>query len=97
VKIYFAYIAPGHTFFRTFEVSESVTAEEVLQFKEIQEFVLTLDHPLILGVNGELLDGQYKALPANYRMSHGERLELYRGLIQDPKERRRKKAESDHS
>jgi putative ubiquitin-RnfH superfamily antitoxin RatB of RatAB toxin-antitoxin module len=38
------------------------------------------------------LDGKYKALPQNYRMSDGERLEVYRSLNQDPKERRKAKA-----
>ena len=32
------------------------------------------DDFLKIGVNGEELDGKYKALPVNYRMSEGERL-----------------------
>jgi len=39
------------------------------------------------------LDGKYKALPQNYRMSDGERLEVYKPLKQDPKERRKAKAD----
>jgi putative ubiquitin-RnfH superfamily antitoxin RatB of RatAB toxin-antitoxin module len=45
-----------------------------------------------IGVNSIELDGKYKALPQNYRMSDGERLEIYRSLYQDPKERRKAKA-----
>jgi putative ubiquitin-RnfH superfamily antitoxin RatB of RatAB toxin-antitoxin module len=47
---------------------------------------------LRVGINGEELDGKYKAKPLNYRMSHGERLEIYKPLFQDPKERRKNKA-----
>jgi putative ubiquitin-RnfH superfamily antitoxin RatB of RatAB toxin-antitoxin module len=47
---------------------------------------------LRIGVNSVALDGKYKALPKNYRMSEGERLEVYRPLHQDPKERRKVKA-----
>ena len=47
---------------------------------------------LRVGINGEELDGKYKAKPINYRMSQGERLEIYKSLFQDPKERRKNKA-----
>ena len=47
---------------------------------------------LKIGVNSVALDGKYKALPQNYRMSDGERLEVYKPLSQDPKERRKAKA-----
>jgi putative ubiquitin-RnfH superfamily antitoxin RatB of RatAB toxin-antitoxin module len=47
---------------------------------------------LRVGINGEELDGKYKAKPLNHRMSQGERLEIYKSLFQDPKERRKNKA-----
>ena len=49
---------------------------------------------LRVGINGEELDGKFKAKPLNYRMSQGERLEIYKPLFQDPKERRKNKAKA---
>jgi len=48
-------------------------------------------------VNGEELDGKYKAKPINHRMSHGERLEIYKPLLQDLKERSKNKASLEES
>jgi len=38
-----------------------------------------------------LLDGNFKAMPHKYRLKEGERVEIYRPLEQNPKERRLKK------
>ena len=92
MKIYFAYQEIGRSILKELEVSESITAEEILELPEIKLFLKDTGHKLKIGVNGEELDGKYKALPVNYRMSNGERLEIYRPLHQDPKSRRKEKA-----
>ena len=92
MKIYFAYQAENNSIIKELDVSESITAGEVLEIPSIKALL----NPLLelrVGVNGEELDGKFKAFPANYRMSDGERLEIYKPLYQDPKERRKKKAE----
>jgi putative ubiquitin-RnfH superfamily antitoxin RatB of RatAB toxin-antitoxin module len=92
MKIYFALQSLQGIEFQELDVSESITAEEVLELPGIKELVDASMLELRIGVNSVALDGKYKALPKNYRMSEGERLEVYRPLHQDPKERRKAKA-----
>ena len=92
MKIYFSFQGLQGLAFKELDVSESITAQEVLELPKIKAL---LDHATFdfkIGVNSVALDGKYKALPQNYRMSDGERLEIYRPLHQDPKERRKAKA-----
>ena len=91
MKIYFALQSVQGIEFQELDVSESITAEEVLELPGIKELVDASMLELRIGVNSVALDGKYKALPKNYRMSEGERLEVYRPLHQDPKERRKAK------
>jgi putative ubiquitin-RnfH superfamily antitoxin RatB of RatAB toxin-antitoxin module len=93
MKIYFSFQGLQGLAFKELDVSESITAQEVL---ELPEITALLDHATFdfkIGVNSVALDGKYKALPQNYRMSDGERLEVYKPLSQDPKERRKAKAD----
>ena len=92
MKIYFAFQGLQGIEFQELDVSESITAEEVLELPGIKQLVDASMLELRIGVNSVALDGKYKALPKNYRMSEGERLEVYRPLHQDPKERRKAKA-----
>ena len=91
MKIYFALQSLQGIEFQELDVSESITAEEVLELPGIKELVDASMLDLRIGINSVALDGKYKALPKNYRMSEGERLEVYRPLHQDPKERRKAK------
>ena len=91
MKIYFALQSLQGIEFQELDVSESITAEEVLELPGIKELLDASMLELRIGVNSVALDGKYKALPKNYRMSEGERLEVYRPLHQDPKERRKAK------
>ena len=87
MKIYFSFQGLQGLAFKELDVSESITAQEVLELPKIKAL---LDHATFdfkIGVNSVALDGKYKALPQNYRMSDGERLEVYKPLSQDPKER----------
>ena len=93
MKIYFALQDVDDLIFRELDVSESITAKEVLELPDIKKLTNLAFHEFKIGVNSIELDGKYKPLPQNYRMSDGERLELYRSLYQDPKERRKSKAE----
>ena len=92
MKIYFALQRLQGIEFQELDVSESITAQEVLELPGIKELLDASMLELRIGVNSVALDGKYKALPKNYRMSEGERLEVYRPLHQDPKERRKAKA-----
>lgn len=93
MKIYVSTQHDAQISFLELDVSESITASEVLNLSAVKKLYQGQVSFLKVGVNGEELDGKYKALPMNYRMSHGERLEIYKPLFQDPKERRKKKAQ----
>jgi putative ubiquitin-RnfH superfamily antitoxin RatB of RatAB toxin-antitoxin module len=92
MKIYVSIQHEANSSFLEIDVSESITAKEVLELPEVKKLHRQEINLLKVGINGEELDGKYKATPINYRMSHGERLELYKPLLQDPKERRKNKA-----
>lgn len=92
MKIYFAFQGKQDLVFRELDVSDSITAMEVLELPDIKKIINISDNEFKIGVNSIELDGKYKALPVNYRMSDGERLEVYRRLYQDPKDRRKEKA-----
>ena len=91
MKVFFTYQSEEDKYFYSFNVSSSLTVEELLQFKKIQDVIDKLNHKLTIAVNGELLDGNFKPKPNKYRLKEGERVELLRPLRQDPKERRLKK------
>lgn len=46
-----------------------------------------------LGIFGQVLGTKGLAKPKEYVLQEGDRVEIYRGLIADPKEARRKRAE----
>ena len=91
MKVFFTYQGEEDKYFYSFNVSSSLTVEELLQFKKIQDVIDKLNHKLTIAVNGELLGGNFKPKPNKYRLKEGERVELLRPLRQDPKERRLKK------
>jgi putative ubiquitin-RnfH superfamily antitoxin RatB of RatAB toxin-antitoxin module len=91
MKVYFSYQGIKDKYFLELEVSSSITVSELMEFIEVRTIVTNIDHDLVLGVNGELLDGNFKPLPHKYRLKEGERVEIYRPLQQNPKERRLKK------
>ena len=91
MKVFFTYQGIENKYFYEFDVSSSLTVEEVLQFDKVKAIISKLDHETIVAVNSELLDGNFKPQPHKYRLKNGERIELLRPLTQDPKERRIKK------
>ena len=88
MKVFFTYQGVNKKYFYEFDVSSSITVSELIEFDEINQIIANLDHDLIIAVNRELLDGNFKALPNKYRLKEGERVELLRPLNQDPKQRR---------
>ena len=91
MKVFFTYQGADKKHFYEFDVSSSLTVDELIKYDEINQIISNLDHELVIAVNSELLDGNFKPLPNKYRLKEGERVELLRPLHQDPKERRLKK------
>ena len=91
MKVFFTYQGIDEKHFYVFDVSSSLTVAELIKYDEINQIISNLDHEVVIAVNSELLDGNFKPLPNKYRLKEGERVELLRPLHQDPKERRLKK------
>ena len=91
MKVFFTYQRIDKKHFYELDVSSSLTVAELIKYDEINQIISNLDHELVIAVNSELLDGNFKPLPNKYRLKEGERVELLRPLHQDPKERRLKK------
>ena len=71
MKIYVSIQGEISSYFLELDVSESITAKEVLELSEVKNIHKQETHHLRVGINGEELDGKYKARPINYRMSSG--------------------------
>jgi putative ubiquitin-RnfH superfamily antitoxin RatB of RatAB toxin-antitoxin module len=91
MKVYFTYIGVDNKTFLKLDVSSSLTVSELMEFEEVQNVTKGINHDIVIAVNSELLDGNFKPLPHKYRLREGERVEILRPLTQDPKERRLKK------
>ena len=72
------------------EVASGTTASQLLEVDLVKELSSEFPKDYKIGVNSELLDGEFRPTPEKYRLKEGERVEIYRMLNQDPKERRRK-------
>ena len=88
MKVFFSYQGVIYKHFLSFDVSSSLTVAELIEFEEIKKIISLIDHEYELAVNSEVLDGRFKPLPNKYRLREGERVEILRPLVQDPKARR---------
>ena len=88
MKVFFSYQGIQNQHFLSFDVSSSLTVAELVEFEEIKKIISLIDHKYELAVNSEVLDGNFKPFPSKYRLREGERVEILRPLVQDPKERR---------
>ena len=92
LKVEVAYALPNRQMILTVEVEQGTTAEQAVQQSGITQHFPDLDLASVnLGIWGKVLKG--KESPDQYVMKDGERIEIYRALIADPKEARRKRAE----
>jgi len=89
MKVFFTYQGKDkNKFFLEFEVAHGTNVKEVLMKKECKEIISKINHSFKIGVDGEILDGKFNPKPEQYRLKEGERIEIYRDLTQDPKDRR---------
>ena len=89
MKIFFTYQGKDkNKFFLEFKVAHGTNVKEVLLKKECKEIISKINHSFKIGVDGEILDGKFNPKPEQYRLKEGERIEIYRDLTQDPKDRR---------
>lgn len=83
-----AYAVPDKQLIKSISVDAGTTAVEAVRLSGIRE-----DFPQIPG-DDEIEMGIFsKKIPADEVLQHGDRVEIYRPLLIDPKEARRLKAE----
>ena len=88
MKIFFSYSENNRTHLKSFELAEGSTVDELLEIDDVRQVLEFQNVDYKIGVNGEILDGKFNPKPEQYRLKEGERIEIYRDLTQDPKDRR---------
>ena len=68
MKVFFTYQGIDEKHFYEFDVSSSLTVAELIKYDEINQIISNLDHEVVIAVNSELLDGNFKPLPNKYRL-----------------------------
>ncbi len=88
-----AYALPGQQRLLTLQVEQGCTALQAVQRSGIAELFPGLDPATTdMGVFSTNLDGKALPLPADYVVKPGDRIELYRPLVADPKVVRQQRA-----
>lgn len=88
MKVEVAYALPQQQRIIALEVEPGCTALAAAQRSGIDQLFPEIDwRSAVLGVFGRLLDA-----PAQYSLSEGERVEIYRPLLIDPKAVRKQRA-----
>ena len=93
ITVEVAYALPHRQWLKALEVEPGCTALEAVRRSGLSEDlpdVALEESPM--GIFSHLLDN-----PAQYVLKHGERVEVYRPLIADPKEVRRRRVEEARS
>lgn len=86
MQVTIAFAAPAGVWQQCLQVPEGTTAGEALRLSGFaREFPEFTDHPLALGVYGE------RCAPSRV-LREADRVELYRPLVYDPQESRRRRA-----
>lgn len=93
IRVEVAYATPNKQKIIALRVLEGSTALEVARSSGINGFFEGVDvESAPMGIFGNALGARGMPPAAEYKMREGDRLELYRPLIADPKEVRRKRA-----
>lgn len=93
ITVEVAYALPGQQVIKVLSVPPGCTALQAVHLSGIaQEFPgLDPDHA-DMGIFARALDGKTLPLPAEYRLKAGDRVEIYRPLVADPKLARQQRA-----
>lgn len=94
ISIEVAYALPDRQKILPVQVSQGTTAYEVAEQSGIASHFPGLDlSNACMGIFGNELGSRGLAAPKDYQVKEGDRIEIYRPLIADPKEVRRQRAE----
>ena len=94
ISIEVAYALPDRQKILPVQVAQGTTALAAVEQSGIQSHFSDLDiQASAMGIFGNQLGTRGLAAPAEYQVREGERIEIYRALLIDPKEVRRQRAE----
>ena len=94
ISIEVAYALPDRQKILSVQVAQGATAYEAAEQSGIMSHFPGLDlSNSSMGVFGNELGSRGLAAPRDYQVKEGDRIEIYRPLIADPKEVRRQRAE----
>lgn len=93
IPVEVAYARPERQRLISLSVTRGCTALEAVQLSGIlQEFPEIEPAKARMGVFSNILDGRMKPLPGDYELEAGDRVEIYRPLVLDPKQARLQRA-----
>jgi putative ubiquitin-RnfH superfamily antitoxin RatB of RatAB toxin-antitoxin module len=96
ITIEVAYALPQQQKIISLLVEPGTTALQAVERSGIQNYFPDIDMAnLKLGIFGQSLGNKGEATAASYSLHQGDRVEIYRPLICDPKDARRKRAEKN--
>jgi len=94
ITVEVAYAVPEKQVLKRLSVSLGTTALEAVNQSGILELFSEIDIASAkMGIFSQVLGTKGLASPAEYQLKHRDRIEIYRPLIADPKEVRRRRAE----
>ncbi len=94
ITVEVAYALPDKQVLKVLSVSEGTTALEAVEQSGILQVFPEIDIASIqMGIFSQVLGTKGLAEPSAYQLKARDRVELYRPLIADPKEVRRRRAE----
>jgi putative ubiquitin-RnfH superfamily antitoxin RatB of RatAB toxin-antitoxin module len=94
IKVELVYARPEKQFLRQMKVKQGTSA-----MAAVMNSGLTTEYPDIdlansrMGIFSRLLDGKQLPLPEHYELQEGDRVEVYRPLLIDPKQARAERAQ----
>ncbi len=94
IEVEVAYALPDKQFLRQVTVKQGTTALAVVLNSGVTSEYPEIDLQTIkMGIFSRPLDGRHLPLPKDYELQAGDRVELYRPLLIDPKQARAERAQ----
>ena len=93
IEVSIVYALPEQQDVRKLAVAAGTSALDAIRASHMLSDYPAIDVDTIrVGVFANLLDGRSRPLPDQYQVKHGDRLEIYRPLLIDPKQARLQRA-----
>jgi putative ubiquitin-RnfH superfamily antitoxin RatB of RatAB toxin-antitoxin module len=94
ITVEVAYALPDKQVLKVLNVSQGTTALEAVQQSGILQLFPEIDIASVqMGIFSQVLGAKGLGEPSSYQLKARDRVEIYRPLIADPKEVRRRRAE----